>query len=219
MVFIMKKILRLVMVLFVSIGLCACSNADEEPQVREVIDNYFTSIQSGDYQTAMSYYTTDVEDGFGIKDLDEVVEQELTAAALGEDFDNAAKDWLNYTIQNTFDSYNIDEVTFDSDTATVIVSGKGLDFEQFNSSEFQDSLTTVTNDYVNEHMNEMQDLYLSQGEEAATNQLISDLSNFVFGEMKTYVDNIESKDYKTRFTLVKEDTDWKISNIEHTMSS
>jgi len=215
----MKKILRLVMVLFFSIGLCACSNADEEPQVREVIDNYFTSIQSGDYQTAMSYYTTDVEDGFGIKDLDEVVEQELTAAALGEDFDNAAKDWLKYTIQNTFDSYNIDEVTFDSDTATVIVSGKGLDFEQFNSSEFQDSLTTVTNDYVNEHMNEMQDLYLSQGEEAATNQLISDLSNFVFGEMKTYVDNIESKDYKTRFTLVKEDTDWKISNIEHTMSS
>ena len=215
----MKKILRLVMVLFVSIGLCACSNADEEPQVREVIDNYLTSIQSGDYQTAMSYYTTDVEDGFGIKDLDEVVEQELTAAALGEDFDNAAKDWLKYTIQNTFDSYNIDEVTFDSDTATVIVSGKGLDFEQFNSSEFQDSLTTVTNDYVNEHMNEMQDLYLSQGEEAATNQLISDLSNFVFGEMKTYVDNIESKDYKTRFTLVKEDTDWKISNIEHTMSS
>ncbi|OUN61443.1 hypothetical protein [Faecalitalea cylindroides] len=215
----MKKILRLVMVLFVSIGLCACSNADEEPQVREVIDNYFTSIQSGDYQTAMSYYTADVEDGFGIKDLDEVVEQELTAAALGEDFDNAAKDWLKYTIQNTFDSYNIDEVTFDSDTATVIVSGKGLDFEQFNSSEFQDSLITVTNDYVNEHMNEMQDLYLSQGEEAATNQLISDLSNFVFGEMKTYVDNIESKDYKTRFTLVKEDTDWKISNIEHTMSS
>lgn len=215
----MKKILRLVMVLFVSIGLCACSNADEEPQVREVIDNYFTSIQSGDYQTAMSYYTTDVEDGFGIKDLDEVVEQELTAAALGEDFDNAAKDWLKYTIQNTFDSYNIDEVTFDSDTATVIVSGKGLDFEQFNSSEFQDSMTTATNDYVNEHMNEMQDLYLSQGEEAATNQLISDLSNFVFGEMKTYVDNIESKDYKTRFTLVKEDTDWKISNIEHTMSS
>lgn len=215
----MKKILRLVMVLFVSIGLCACSNADEEPQVREVIDNYFTSIQSGDYQTAMSYYTADVEDGFGIKDLDEVVEQELTAAALGEDFDNAAKDWLKYTIQNTFDSYNIDEVTFDSDTATVIVSGKGLDFEQFNSSEFQDSMITVTNDYVNEHMNEMQDLYLSQGEEAATNQLISDLSNFVFGEMKTYVDNIESKDYKTRFTLVKEDTDWKISNIEHTMSS
>ena len=215
----MKKILRLVMVLFVSIGLCACSNADEEPQVREVIDNYFTSIQSGDYQTAMSYYTADVEDGFGIKDLDEVVEQELTAAALGEDFDNAAKDWLKYTIQNMFDSYNIDEVTFDSDTATVIVSGKGLDFEQFNSSEFQDSMTTVTNDYVNEHMNEMQDLYLSQGEEAATNQLISDLSNFVFGEMKTYVDNIESKDYKTRFTLVKEDTDWKISNIEHTMSS
>lgn len=215
----MKKILRLVMVLFVSIGLSACSNADEEPQVREVIDNYFTSIQSGDYQTAMSYYTADVEDGFGIKDLDEVVEQELTAAALGEDFDNAAKDWLKYTIQNTFDSYNIDEVTFDSDTATVIVSGKGLDFEQFNSSEFQDSLTTVTNDYVNEHMNEMQDLYLSQGEEAATNQLISDLSNFVFGEMKTYVDNIESKDYKTRFTLVKEDSDWKISNIEHTMSS
>lgn len=215
----MKRILRLVMVLFVSIGLCACSNADEEPQVREVIDNYFTSIQSGDYQTAMSYYTTDVEDGFGIKDLDEVVEQELTAAALGEDFDNAAKDWLKYTIQNTFDSYNIDEVTFDSDTATVIVSGKGLDFEQFNSSEFQDSMTTVTNDYVNEHMNEMQDLYLSQGEEAATNQLISDLSNFVFDEMKTYVDNIESKDYKTRFTLVKEDTDWKISNIEHTMSS
>lgn len=215
----MKKILRLVMVLFVSIGLCACSNADEEPQVREVIDNYFTSIQSGDYQTAMSYYTADVEDGFGIKDLDEVVEQELTAAALGEDFDNAAKDWLKYTIQNTFDSYNIDEVTFNSDTATVIVSGKGLDFEQFNSSEFQDSLATVTNDYVNEHMNEMQDLYLSQGEEAATNQLISDLSNFVFGEMKTYVDNIESKDYKTRFTLVKEDTDWKISNIEHTMSS
>lgn len=215
----MKKILRLVMVLFVSIGLCACSNADEEPQVREVIDNYFTSIQSGDYQTAMSYYTRDVEDGFGIKDLDEVVEQELTAAALGEDFDNAAKDWLKYTIQNTFDSYNIDEVTFDSDTATVIVSGKGLDFEQFNSSEFQDSMTTATNDYVNEHMNEMQDLYLSQGEEAATNQLISDLSNFVFGEMKTYVDNIESKDYKTRFTLVKEDTDWKISNIEHTMSS
>lgn len=215
----MKKILRLVMVLFVSIGLCACSNADEEPQVREVIDNYFTSIQSGDYQTAMSYYTADVEDGFGIKDLDEVVEQELTAAALGEDFDNAAKDWLKYTIQNTFDSYNIDEVTFDSDTAIVIVSGKGLDFEQFNSSEFQDSMTTVTNDYVNEHMNEMQDLYLSQGEEAATNQLISDLSNFVFGEMKTYVDNIESKDYKTRFTLVKEDTDWKISNIEHTMSS
>lgn len=215
----MKRILRLVMVLFVSIGLCACSNADEEPQVREVIDNYFTSIQSGDYQTAMSYYTTDVEDGFGIKDLDEVVEQELTAAALGEDFDNAAKDWLKYTIQNTFDSYNIDEVTFDSDTATVIVSGKGLDFEQFNSSEFQDNMTTVTNDYVNEHMNEMQDLYLSQGEEAATNQLISDLSNFVFGEMKTYVDNIESKDYKTRFTLVKEDTDWKISNIEHTMSS
>lgn len=214
----MKKFLELVMVLLVSIGLCACSNANEEPQVRKVIDNYFTSIQSGDYQTAMSYYTEDVEDGFGIKNLDEVVEQELTAAALGEDFDNAAKDWLKYTIQNTLDSYNIDEVTFDSDAATVIVSGKGLDFEQFNSNEFQENLTTVTNNYVNEHMSEMQDLYLSQGEEAATNQLISDLSNFVFSEMKTYVDNIESKEYKTRFTLVKEGTDWKISKIEHTMS-
>lgn len=214
----MKKFLELVMVLFVSIVLCACSNVNEEPQVREVIDNYFTSIQSGDYQTAMSYYTEDVKDGFGIKNLDEVVEQELTAAALGEDFDNAAKDWLKYTIQNTLDSYNIDEVTFDSDAATVIVSGKGLDFEQFNSNEFQENLTTVTNNYVNEHMSEMQDLYLSQGEEVATNQLISDLSNFVFSEMKTYVDNIESKEYKTRFTLVKEGTDWKISKIEHTMS-
>lgn len=206
------------MVLFVSISLCACSSTDEEPQVRKVIDNYFTSIQSGDYQSAMSYYTLDVEDGFGIKNLDKFVDQELTAAALGEDFDNAAKDWLKYTIQNTFDSYNIDEVTFDSNTAQVIVSGKGLDFEQFNSNDFQDNLTTATNNYVNEHMNEMQDLYLSQGEDAATVQLIGDLSNFVFGEMKTYVDNIESKDYKTRFTLIKEDTDWKISKIEHTMS-
>lgn len=213
----MKKILRLVMVLFVFISLCACSNTDEEPQVREVIDNYFTSMQTGDYQSAMSYYTSDVEDGFGIKNLDEVVEQELTSAALGKDFDNAAKDWLKHTIQNIFDSYNIDEVTFSLDTAHVMVSGKGVDFEQFNSGDFQNNLSTMANDYVNEHMSEMQDLYLSQGEEVATKQLIGDLSNFVFDKMKTYVDSIERKDYKIRFTLIKEDTNWKISKIEHTL--
>ena len=60
----MKKFLSL---LFSFVLLCACSSQDNN--VKSVVDNYFSSVQSGDYQGAVFYYSDDVEDGYEISGL------------------------------------------------------------------------------------------------------------------------------------------------------
>ena len=214
----MKRIINSILAIIMTLTMVACSSTDYTKEVAAVIDNYFSCVEEGDYNAALENCTSDVDDGLGLKDLDQMIEQELSSAGLGDDFDAAAKDWLKYTLQNTFDDHEIEEITFDSDNeAQVIVTGTALDFDQFNSDEFQDDLTTMTENYVNEHMDDMTDLYLTLGEDAAMEQIIKDISTFVFDQMKDFVDNIEKKEYATRFTLEKTEDNWKINKIEHTM--
>lgn len=211
----MKKIIKVLLSAFLFVGIAACGNNEdaEKQAVKEVVDNYFTAVQSGDYKKAMEYYTDDADDGYEILQLDEMLEEELTNQGLGDDFDNAAKDWVTSTVKKLFKTYEVGDITLKDDTATVQLTGQAINLEGLNNTDdLNTRIEEATNNYMTEHYDELVQIYNDNDEDTAQGLVVKALAEFLFGELDSYVDTFDYADYESEMTLVKQDDgSYKIS--------
>lgn len=213
----MKKICAFCLSLLLSFSIAGCSESHEE-EINSSVTSYFTAIQSGSYEDALKSTVGEdkLKDNFGLVDVKNSVE-DLKDDSMGEVYNQEAVEFSNYMLSKSISEYTIGSITEDSSEAIVNISGKCLDFENFDPSVSEEDLDSLFNTYFEEHEDAIKTLMSEEGEDAANQKIIDDCAPLLFDKMKATLDSTASRDFKMKMLLEEIDGQWKISQIDEVL--
>ena len=132
-------------------------------------------------------------------------------ATYGQTFVDEANKFIDSAFQNYVTSYEINSVEEDGDNYLVIVDAKMKDY---NNIDLNSETNDIIENYQTEHLSELQEIYLSQGEQAMMEKIFGDMATEIFGAMTKEMEGAKDIDTQLRFTLVPNEDNWLISKIE-----
>lgn len=209
----MKKIINLVLVSILLFTFTGCGNSHEE-EIKSNVNEYFTVLKGGDYAGTSKVCSEDYNDGFGVKEFYDSLNTEFKNAQMGATFDKEASEFVKKIMTKIFKSNNVESVEEKGDTATVIISGECIDLDSIDNIDKEVDLDGIGEEYANEHLTELQNIYATQGEEAMNNTIMEALAPIMFDEFEAYVDKANYIQYKMEVTVKNVDDKWLISNID-----
>lgn len=212
----MKKLMSLFMAMIFAIGMAGCgNNTDEQIQAASnVVTAYLDAIQSGDLDAAEDYTTDAYIDPLGIDNMDSYMESLLDSLDMGETFDQEANDFAKNAVKAAITSYEINDTKMEEDTISVLVDIDGKDYENIDFTAMENELNTYTQNYANENLDRLMQIYTEQGEDAMMEAMMQDIGGYMFDEMETLFTGAAQKQYQMRFDLVQDEDEWKINGAE-----
>ena len=212
----MKKLLSLFVAMIFAIGMAGCgNNSDEQIQAASnVVTGYLDAIQSGDLNKAEDYTTDAYIDPLGIDNMDSYMESLLESLDMGETFDQEANDFAKNAVKAAITSYEINDTKMEEDTISVLVDIDGKDYENIDFTAMENELNTYTQNYANENLDRLMQIYTEQGEDAMMEAMMQDIGGYMFDEMETLFTGAAQKQYQMRFDLVQDEDEWKINGAE-----
>lgn len=212
----MKKLMSLFMATIFAIGMAGCgNNTDEQIQAASnVVTAYLDAIQSGDLDAAEDYTTDAYIDPLGIDNMDSYMESLLDSLDMGETFDQEANDFAKNAVKAAITSYEINDTKMEEDTISVLVDIDGKDYENIDFTAMENELNTYTQNYANENLDRLMQIYTEQGEDAMMEAMMQDIGGYMFDEMETLFTGAAQKQYQMRFDLVQDEDEWKINGAE-----
>lgn len=214
----MKKFISLILSFIMSLTLIGCGSESHEEEIKNTIDTYFASIKSGDYNKSMEITTKNnggYTDNFGLSELEDSLVNEFNDINnMGEVFNEEAKKFTSYVMSKAIGDFSIDEVKEKNDQATVLVSGKCLNFEKFAPSKLELDVEGLSKKYLNEHLDELNKIYAERGQDAMNQKIFDDITPEIFDRMKKVVDNAEQMEFKMEIIVKNLDGQWLISDIQ-----
>ena len=212
----MKKICVLLVSALLAVTLIGCSGKEShETEIKAAVDGFFQEMQAGDAAKAESYLTDDCQDDFGINGITGALDAQLEGLDLGETFEAESQEFMKNIVSQAFESYTIDSVKENSSGGTVTVSGKCLDFDNLDFSESNADITALSEQYTNEHLEELQKIYMEQGEDAMTEAIMSGLVPMLYDTMEQTAKDTPRIDFNASITVVEQDGQWLISAIKN----
>lgn len=212
----MKRLLSLFVAMIFAIGMAGCgNNSDEQIQAASnVVTGYLDAIQSGDLDKAEDYTTDAYIDPLGIDNMDSYMESLLESLDMGETFDQEANDFAKNAVKAAITSYEINDTKMEEDTISVLVDIDGKDYENIDFTAMENELNTYTQNYANENLDRLMQIYTEQGEDAMMEAMMQDIGGYMFDEMETLFTGAAQKQYQMRFDLVQDEDEWKINGAE-----
>lgn len=212
----MKKLMSLFVAMIFAIGMAGCgNNTDEQIQAASnVVTAYLDAIQSGDLDAAEDYTTDAYIDPLGIDNMDSYMESLLESLDMGETFDQEANDFAKNAVKAAITSYEINDTKMEEDTISVLVDIDGKDYENIDFTAMENELNTYTQNYANENLDRLMQIYTEQGEDAMMEAMMQDIGGYMFDEMETLFTGAAQKQYQMRFDLVQDEDEWKINGAE-----
>ena len=212
----MKKLMSLFVAMIFAIGMAGCgNNSDEQIQAASnVVTGYLDAIQSGDLDKAEDYTTDAYIDPLGIDNMDSYMESLLESLDMGETFDQEANDFAKNAVKAAITSYEINDTKMEEDTISVLVDIDGKDYENIDFTAMENELNTYTQNYANENLDRLMQIYTEQGEDAMMEAMMQDIGGYMFDEMETLFTGAAQKQYQMRFDLVQDEDEWKINGAE-----
>lgn len=208
----MKKFLLFCLGVTLCAVLSACGGGSHEEDIKSSVDAYFAGIQAGDYEQALTAAADDLTDNFGLSEISNAAD--LTDETMGETYNNEANDFIKHFLQNSVQSYTIDSVEENDGQASVQISGSFIDLESALDGINNIDMTGIFDAYAGEHVDELAQLALTDGEDAVTQAIIDACAPQLFDEMESAVENAGTVDTKMQMTLQDNDGTWKITQID-----
>ena len=221
----MKKFLCLVVSIafLMLVPLTGCG--DNKAAIQAPVDGFITSLQAGDIEGLKANLKEDAvtEDGAfsafaDIENMDELLAQEvgLDAADLSEKTKAATNDYIQNMMKNMVKSYEIKEVSEESDGVGKVVASVtfGYDPEAAGKVDVTDQVEKMSTDYMNANMAELTNIYLSGGQTALMQKVLDDLAGDI---LDLYTDEVMKTGETTKdvaFIVEKVDDKWLISGEE-----
>ena len=109
--------------------------------------NYYTAIQEGDIEKANSYCTEEYLDALELSDINEMIDEQLSALNLGADFSNEAKNFMKNLLSQIIKK-DIKVNGIETTTKVVLLS---IDLENLYFDDVSSELETLAENYVLEH--------------------------------------------------------------------
>lgn len=212
----MKKLVSLFVAMAFAIGVAGCGN-NNEAQIQaatDVVSGYLDAIQNGNLDGAEEYTTDSYIDPLGIDNMDSYMESLLDSLDMGDTFDQEANDFATNAVKAAITSYEINDTKMEEDTISVLVDIDGKDYENIDFTAMESELTIYTQNYANENLNRLMQIYNDQGEDAMMEAMMQDIGGYMFDRMETLFTGAEQKKYQMRFDLVQDENEWKIKAAE-----
>lgn len=212
----MKRLVSFLVVMMISIGLVGCGNNNETQiqAAQDTVTSYLDSIQSGDLDKAEEYTTDAYIDPLGIDNMDSYMESLLESLDMGETFDQEANEFATNAVKAAITSYKIKDSKMEDGTISVLVDVDGKDYENIDFTTMENELNTYTQNYANENMDRLAQIYTQQGEDAMMEAMMQDIGGYMFDKIETLFTGAAQKQYQMRFDLVQDDDEWKINGAE-----
>lgn len=182
----MKKIISIFMIL--SIFLCGCSSTNEAQQA---VESYYTDMQEGKWQEAISYYSDDYQDSNDLSELSNEYEQEMKEMNLSDKAQNEMEDFISYMMSQYVKEFSIIDCTKKEDSIVVNVNVTGIDFHQLQ--------TIDTSSFAS-------------NQEMTKEEFEEQLPNYIKNYKKA-IQKIDAVEREETLTLISTDEGWKINDI------
>ena len=221
----MKKLICVfaAVVMLAVIPFTGCGN-DHSDEINATVDDFMTSMQKADLDGMKEYADPALfEDDGMLSQFNELEEMdEELASSLGMStsdlsdktktiIDKYVKDMMGKMIK----SYEIGEITEEKDSAKVNLSVTfGFDPNKVDSVDVTDEVEKRTNDYMEDNMTELTQVYQSGGQTALMNKVLDDLAEEL---LQTYEDAVLKTGETTEDTVLtveNRDGKWVIVSEE-----
>lgn len=113
--------------------------------------NYYTAIQEGDIEKANSYCTEEYLDALELSDINEMIDEQLSALNLGADFSNEAKNFMKNLLSQIIKKHVIEDIKVNGNETTTKVVLLSIDLENLYFDDVSSELETLAENYVLEH--------------------------------------------------------------------
>lgn len=214
----MKKFLKVFFVMMMAVSLVACGSADNTPEQKKVVNQFFKDFKNSKLADMKDYMTSE---GYKeVEDLQATVDtnykEMLDEDTYGEVTVKEAKKFLKHVFAMFFKDMKITSVKESDKTATVTVKGKGLVIENVDEVAISDDLQNILAEYENseEMKSKLMEVYLSDGQEGMMKYLMNEVSPALFKKYTEVIDKCDYDAFTTKFKLIEKDGEWIISSMK-----
>lgn len=208
-------------------GLTACGSQNQETEVRETVNGFYSASQSGNYSAMRDYVTGDfdaLEEFLELGDLnaEDLLEESVEAFGIkASDFTDETKasfeNLLDVMVKNVIRSYKITEVRVDKESAVVVVDWVTAYSDPSNMESFigmDGDLEQILADYRVEHSDELDALEAAEGETAVTAEIFNRLFPDTFTEAAENVAALSDVEMKSELILIQQNGKWLINDMK-----
>lgn len=214
----MKRLGKVLVVAMLTVALVGCGGSNDkkssESEQEKVVTSFIDTLKKGDLASLEDLTSSKYVDQLGVDTIQKSFSAYLDKETYGTTFVDEAQKFIN----NIFSKFMKDEKVTKSETkdskTIVTVKGKRMDTSSLNL-KMDDEMKELMADYQKENMEELMKIYQESGQDAMQQKIFDDLSTKLFGVFNDRV-NKDAKyvDFTLKFTVVKEDGKYLISDIK-----
>lgn len=209
----MRRFFSFFLSLAMVLAMVGCSSSVEEQteQVEETVTNYFNDIQEGSFSDALQYTDTDVVDELEYSQLNDSIDESIHALGLDENTEAKLIESVHSAIGGVIDSYTIDNVTVEGDTAVVDLTVTGVDPDDLSDmlSKLATNFVTTIGEYLTNNYEQLFGVLTGENDKT-----MDDMVNDFNEELKTTFKDTTRKTYKLQAELKQEGDQWKIVSLK-----
>lgn len=221
-----KKILYILLsvMLLTLLPLTGCSGGagqqNRTAEIKAAAEGFLNAMQEGDLETMKSYCDESLfaEDGDlnAFASIDNISGEFAEAMGIEADSlsDSTKKDlqvFVDSLMENLVSSYEITEVSESGGIGTVKATiNYGFDPEKMQDIDLDDEIESMAEDYMNEHMSELTEIYSSGGQDAMMASLLEGLMGPVLDRYTEQVLKTGGVSQNCVMNLENEDGKWLV---------
>jgi flagellar basal body-associated protein FliL len=189
----------------------ATSAKSSQEQASEVVGQFLKNLKSGSFDDAYALVDQNAQDTFDLRTKKENILE--SANDQDEEVQQAALAYFNLLSASLARDYSVDSAKVTDDTANVAVTLHMYDPEDVADLD-EDALDAWMEEYYDEHEDELNELYNSEGEDAVTEELNRQSYLYSYQTMSDNIKKAQTLEKQVVFVLNQNsDKEWTISQI------
>ena len=207
----MKKVLKLLLAVFMIVSFTACSGGNSTNEQKEVVENFFEYVSECEFDKLKEIADDAVVSSLGLEKMEAQLSRYDDPETYGEVFVEETESFKEAVFEDLFQDIVIGDIEVDGDQSTVKITGKYLDYSsiQLDTSVITDLQQT----FINENKDELLKVYREEGMRAYQIKIYDAVAPQYYSEMKKALKEANTTDLTGTFNLEKKDDQWIITSI------
>jgi hypothetical protein len=207
---IIKRIMKVMCVFALVLVASGCGASSTDAQEQTVTD-FFTYIKDCDIKKLKKISSSDVLDDMQLESMEENLSQ-YTEEDYGKIFVHETNKFKKTIFKKLFTNIKITDVKEKNNKTTVKVTGKQKDYSSISFD--QSELSQISEDYVEEHQDELTQVYQEEGMSAYKIKVFDGVAPILYKNMTETYQKAPTKKFTGTFTLEKKNDKCIITGID-----
>ncbi len=208
----MKKVLKLMLAVLMTISLAACSGGNSTEEQEKVVENFFTYVSECKFDELAEITDDSVIDTMGITAMEASLNMYDDPDTYGKVFIDETEEYKKAVFKDLFTDIKITNAEIEGDETTVTVSGKYMNYNSIDLSSVD--IDAIAEEYVNANSTELMQTYQNEGYNAYQIKIYDNIAPVYYDQMKELLKQAESSDFDGKFVLENKDDQWIITSVQ-----